>query len=164
MTTRVTPGSRATMVFKPRPQAIGHFLTTNQAVRRQVLAVANEVADEAQRNLNQLGPPGPKVIYPKWAPPKSTKPPVRWSAKPNRVAQQIRVKDTTQVFPLGAPKYAVTRVTRVGLVVSDHPYSWPYQWGGLGIRASGFFTKAVATVRGRHAGLVWRRYKRPPGI
>jgi hypothetical protein len=141
--------------WHPKPEALGRALAADPGVRERLTGLAEQVSTAAQTNLYSLGilPPG-KVDYPRHLG-------KFWSAQPYRVAQLVSVKDATKVFPLDAPNVSQAEVTRVALVVSDHPYSFPHEFGGYGIKSSGFMRKAVRDVAASNNGVKLRRYRRP---
>jgi len=149
-------GSISIKLMKVDPGVLGRYMANDPKVKAKINAVANAVADRAQANLMMVGNPGSKVIYPRYLG-------HRWSAKPSAVAKGVKVKDSSQVFPLQAARVEPAEVTRVALVVADHPYSWPYEFGGMGIRSSGFMRQAVRWVRSTTPGTVLRGYRRPAG-
>lgn len=149
-------GTITVTTFRPNAQRLGYHMAQLPGTKAMLLGVANAVAAEAQSNLSSLGRPGSKVIYPSYRG-------HRWSAQPGAVARQVRVKDATEVFRLGAPSVRRAGYTRVALVVADHPYSWPYEFGGMGIRSSAFMRSAVRRVAAASSSIKLRRYRRPVG-
>jgi hypothetical protein len=140
--------------FRPNAQRLGYYIAGLPRTRALLLSVATQVANTAQANLIAGGKPGNKVQYPVYQG-------HRWSAQPSAVARGVRVKDATEVFRLGAPSVRRAGYTRVALVVADHPYSWPYEFGALGIRARGFLRAAVRKTANSHSFISLRRYRRP---
>ena len=143
--------------WHPNPRAIGEMLVRDPGVKSTLLGLADEIANEAKKTLNGMGStPAGKPVYVKHLG-------KFWSAQPTAVAKQISVKDQTKPFPVRAPIAGNTRITRVAIVVCDHPYSFPYQFGTMGIRATQFLLQAIKTVRARHTGTKHLRYRRPAG-
>jgi hypothetical protein len=148
--------------WHPNPRALGQMLASDAGVKGTLLDLAHEIADEARKTLNSLGsiPPG-KPIQARYPPGSPTG--RYFSPQPTAVAKQISVKDQTKPFPVRAPIAGNTRITRVAIVVCDHPFSFPYQYGTMGITATQFLLAAIKTVRGRHSGTKHLRYRRPAG-
>jgi hypothetical protein len=156
MATLTIRGRIKVVTVRTNAQRLGYHMAQLPKFRAYLWSVANVVAYQARANVMAAGRPGGQVQYPVWRN-------RRWSAQPSAVARQITVKDATKVFRLGAPSVAKAGYTRVALVVSDHPYSMPYEVGGLGISSTAFMRAAVRKVAAANTALKVRRPKQSVG-
>ena len=135
------------------PEAIGHLVANSGIARGVALALANEVRDNAKQNLIGLGSTPGKPnrgshlkVHGKF-----------FKTDPRSVADRVRVKDATREFPLEASGVERAEVTRVAIVVADHPWSLPYEDGGEGIRSTKFLYHGIVNARNKHPDVVHRR-------
>lgn len=141
-----------------RPDVLGRAMAANPRVRAGILSLAEEVAREARSGFANAPNPRGRVISRRYRG-------IYWSSAPSAVAAQVSVKDTGRTFPLRARSVSRARVTQVALVIADHPYSYAYEFGGLGIQSSAPLRRATRLVASRHAGSVHlRRTRRTSGV
>ena len=145
-TTTATLRIRARVIvtkWTPKPRAFAKHLANDPIVKRIVGGVADDIVWAAKIRVG-TSPKSPKgAKYPKING-------AYWSASPQAVGREIRVKDVTTKFPRTRSfQYDIM----VGLVVADHPYSQAYERGGLGIRANKFMRRAANGVIARNPAL-----------
>lgn len=137
--------------WAPDEREFGEQLADLPQTKAMLLGLANEVAAEAKKNISRQGTGGaaPKLNrpYPKVGG-------VHFSARPERVADEISVKDQSieAKFKGSGGKHKIG-VTRVALVISNHPYSIMWERGTFGLAKTKFMTAARRAISGKHSGV-----------